>query len=78
MTYPLQVLQTRLRHSAKESPAAVILDMLQNYHLLYRGLSTKIVQTVAMSAFQMSLYERIVHAVLRILLRDKAAAVAAS
>lgn len=65
-TYPLQLLQTRMRQSQQsmmQTLAALLRD--EGPLALYRGVESKLVQTILMSALHFVLYEWLARAVLQ-------------
>lgn len=80
LTYPLQLVQTKLRHGHgyKNLPADAGMLQLTVYILkrfgvngLYKGMEAKLLQTVLTAALMFTAYEKIVHMVFRILLAHK-------
>lgn len=66
VTYPLQLVQTRQRHSAKtatkELSMAEIIQVIirtQGVYGLFRGLEAKILQTVSTAALMFVIYEKV-------------------
>lgn len=67
-TYPLQVVQTRMRNGNK-SLSIVLLTLVEGgVWGWWRGLQTKLLQVVLMSAFQFTAYERMVKSILGVML----------
>lgn len=82
LTYPLQLIQTKLRHGSSEKnlhlpPDAGVIDMLmfilkrQGIAGLFRGLEAKLLQTVLTAALMFMAYEKIARFVTSLLLRQK-------
>lgn len=80
LTYPLQVVQTKLRHGKADKstnlpPNAGTLEMLlyiiktQGFAGLYRGLEAKLLQTVLTAALMFQMYEKIAKFVTSLLIR---------
>ncbi|XP_046398521.1 peroxisomal membrane protein PMP34 [Ischnura elegans] len=82
ITYPIQLIQTRLRHGHNLEGLkrdAGMFDMMiyilrrQGFKGLYKGMEAKILQTVLTAALMFATYEKIVAFVLHLLLRNKPA-----
>lgn len=85
VTYPLQLIQTKLRHggggeaTAQLPPGAGIVQMclyiLKNNGVvgLFRGLEAKLLQTVLTAALMFAAYEKIAATVMSMLIRKKVA-----
>lgn len=81
VTYPLQLVQTKLRHGSGQEtgvgPNAGVLEMcvyiLKTYGAagLFRGLEAKLLQTVLTAALMFAAYEKIAAVVMSLLLRSK-------
>ncbi|XP_077300545.1 peroxisomal Membrane Protein 34 [Arctopsyche grandis] len=76
ITYPLQVVQARLRHRGQGAveasgilPALLALCKRNGLRGLFRGLEAKLLQTVLMAALMFSTYEKITRFVLTLLHR---------
>lgn len=76
ITYPLQVVQARLRHRGQGGveasgilPALLALCKRNGLRGLFRGLEAKLLQTVLMAALMFSTYEKITKFVLTLLHR---------
>lgn len=65
LTYPLQLVQARLRAGTGLSP--LVKQVKENPMILFRGLEAKLLQTVLTAALMFSIYERIVRVVLTIM-----------
>lgn len=79
LTYPLQLVQTRLRHGAKHgtdrNPQSTIQLLLyiiktQGVKGLFRGLEAKLLQTVLTAALMFMTYEKIARFVTSLLLKN--------
>lgn len=82
-TYPLQLIQTKLRHgggggggATSSSPAGVLemfVQILKAHGVegLFRGLEAKLLQTVLTAALMFAAYEKIAGVVLSLLMRSK-------
>lgn len=72
VTYPLQVVQTKQRAQREFSPGtlALILSMIKKDgpKSLYRGMESKLLQTVLMAALTFMTYEKIVRLVFTIVM----------
>lgn len=72
VTYPLQVVQTKQRAEKEYSPGAlaILLSMIKKDgpKSLYRGMESKLLQTVLMAALTFMTYEKIVRLVFAILM----------
>ncbi|XP_064482695.1 peroxisomal membrane protein PMP34-like [Ornithodoros turicata] len=80
ITYPLQVVQSKLRYGASaefqtKSLIGMFMHILRNQGVpgLYRGLEAKLFQTVLTAALMLVAYEKIVKFVFHILRRSKVA-----
>ncbi|XP_071450249.1 peroxisomal membrane protein PMP34 [Hetaerina americana] len=80
ITYPIQLIQTRLRHGHNLGGLkrdAGMFDMMiyilrrQGVKGLYKGMEAKILQTVLTAALMFATYEKIVAFVLKLLLRNE-------
>lgn len=80
LTYPLQLIQTKLRHghSYKDlSPNAGMLDLTiyilkkHGFLGLYKGMEAKILQTVMTAALMFAVYEKIAQFVFKVMLKSK-------
>lgn len=80
VTYPLQVVQTKLRHGTKESnlpsnlgTSQMLLYLIKKNGILslYRGLEAKLLQTVLTAALMFAAYEKIAKFVMSLLVRNK-------
>lgn len=80
VTYPLQVVQTKLRHGGLKNvnprPTGTIemfIFLMQRYGFLglYRGLEAKLLQTVMTAALMFATYEKIAKFVISLLMRHK-------
>ncbi|XP_058463573.1 peroxisomal membrane protein PMP34 [Malaya genurostris] len=82
LTYPLQLIQTKLRHGNSDKnlelpPDTDMIQMLliilkkQGAAGLFRGLEAKLLQTVLTAALMFMTYEKISHFVMKILIRAK-------
>lgn len=78
-TYPLQLVQTRLRSGAKEASIGDdvgVLEMMvhilkaDGFSGLFRGIEAKLLQTVLTAALMFATYEKIATVVMSILLRS--------
>lgn len=81
LTYPLQLIQTKLRHGRSDHsvsqlpPGAGVIQMclyiLKNNGVagLFRGLEAKLLQTVLTAALMFAAYEKIASTVLSLLIR---------
>lgn len=76
LTYPLQVVQARLRHRGREAveasgilPALLALCKRRGFRGMFRGLEAKLLQTVLMAALMFSTYEKITRFVFTLLQR---------
>lgn len=74
LTYPLQVVQARLRHRGREAveasgilPALLALCKRRGFRGMFRGLEAKLLQTVLMAALMFSTYEKITRFVFTLL-----------
>lgn len=65
LTYPLQLVQSRLRAGTKTKP--LLKDIISNPSTLFRGLEAKLLQTVMTAALMFLIYEKLVILVLRIM-----------
>lgn len=71
-TYPLQLVQARLRHgNSKMNTAALLLSLLKRKGpaALFQGLEAKLLQTVLTAALMFTTYEKIFRFVIILLLR---------
>ncbi|XP_063235364.1 peroxisomal membrane protein PMP34 isoform X2 [Bacillus rossius redtenbacheri] len=82
LTYPLQLVQTRLRHGRDNENARVRPTMLQllttimrrhGVQGLFKGMEAKIIQTILTAALMFATYEKIANFVFRLLLNNSAA-----
>jgi len=76
ITYPLQVMQTKLRHGNADLQRMGIIRALinqfnQSAKGLYKGLESKLYQTVLSTALMYFFYEKIITFIFRILLSHK-------
>jgi len=76
MTYPLQIVQTKLRHGHKmeglkknASTMEIIRAILDKHGIngLFKGLESKILQTVLTSALMFTIYEKIVSFIFKLM-----------
>lgn len=65
LTYPLQLVQARLRAGTSLKP--LIKQVKSNPLVLFRGLEAKLLQTVLTAALMFTIYERLVRTVLAIM-----------
>jgi solute carrier family 25 (peroxisomal adenine nucleotide transporter), member 17 len=65
VTYPLQLIQSRLRAGTSIKP--LLKDVKANPLLMFRGLETKLLQTIMTAALMFLIYEKLVRLVLSIM-----------
>ncbi|XP_022113509.1 peroxisomal membrane protein PMP34 [Pieris rapae] len=65
LTYPLQLIQSRLRAGTSLKP--LYKDIKSNPKIIFRGLEAKIMQTVMTAALMFLIYEKVVRLVLTIM-----------
>lgn len=65
LTYPLQLVQSRLRAGTSMKP--LLKDVKSNPQIMFRGLEAKLLQTVLTAALMFLIYEKLVRLVLTIM-----------